>query len=117
MRCARGSIASTHKDKQAHARTITYTYTQEHKHTYMDHAGGSNGSGFPADSRVGEVALLRHRCLDAEQRLEAEELRCVLACVPCVCSCMCVCVPCVCTCVLCVCERVNCTDLFLSCVV
>jgi hypothetical protein len=117
MRCARGSIASTHKDKQAHARTITYTYTQEHKHTYMDHAGVSNGSGFTADSRVGEVGLLRHRCLDAEQRLEAEELRCVLACVPCVCSCMCVCVPCVCTCVLCVCERVNCTDLFLSCVV
>uniref|UniRef100_A0A7S3R0B0 Uncharacterized protein n=1 Tax=Dunaliella tertiolecta TaxID=3047 RepID=A0A7S3R0B0_DUNTE len=41
--------------------------------------GDNNGAGLPVETSAGELTLLRHRCLDAEQRLEAEEQRCVEA--------------------------------------
>jgi hypothetical protein len=49
-------------------------------HTHIHtHTGENNSTGLPIDTSVGEVTMLRHRCLDAEQRLEAEEQRCVEA--------------------------------------
>jgi len=72
-----------HSHTYVHTRTLVHPPTRTHLHTCAykwapcPPAGDNSSTGLPVDISVGELTMLRHRCLDAEQRLEVEEQRCV----------------------------------------
>lgn len=69
--------AEAHTLKQTHTATPHMSQHTPQLYTPIQCTGSNSCTGLPTESSVGELTLLRHRCADAEERLEAAEQRCV----------------------------------------